>query len=131
MTQMMFELEPACESEAALEPSRDVSICSCRSFSLSFSRPAAPLNQKKGENTTVPMAGTQGPAVGKGDEGLGKSQQEDSTASRSRALQQPLAKPLWRHVASPAAREPESPPGPSSRRVGRMGLGNTPQRSAS
>lgn len=73
VTRMMFELELACESEAALEHSRDISICSCHSFSLSFSPPAVPLNQKEKENTSAPMTGTSGPAVSKGGEGLGNS----------------------------------------------------------
>lgn len=100
VTRMMFELETACESEVALEDSRDVSVCSCHSFSLSFSPPAAPLNQKEGENTSMPMTGTPVLAVGKGGERLGRPQQEDSAKSRSRALQQPLVQPLWGSVAT-------------------------------
>lgn len=43
VTRMMFELEPPCESEMDLEDSGDVSVCSCHSFSLSFSPLAKPL----------------------------------------------------------------------------------------
>ena len=67
VAQMVFELQPACESEAAFEHSRDISICSCHSFSLSFSPPAAPLNQKEVENTSVPMTGMPGPAFRAGN----------------------------------------------------------------
>lgn len=56
------------------------------------------------------MPGTEipGPAVNERGEGLGKSQQEDVTESRSRVMQQFVVKPLRRHVADPAAQEPST-----------------------
>lgn len=68
-----------------------------------------PPKPKEGENTSLPGSRIPGPAVNKRGDGLGKSQQEDVTENRSRAMQQLLMKPICGHtMADSAAQEPGS-----------------------
>lgn len=98
VTQMTFELETACESKLALEHGRNISICSCHSFSFPF-HPVHILWIKKRENTSALTAGVPGPPVGKGGEGLEQSQQ-GMGLKPGPGHAKPLVKLSWRHMAT-------------------------------
>lgn len=112
VTQVMFELESACELGQSLSTAGTSAFAPV--VASPFSHLAGLLHEKEGEHSSVPVTQIPNSAASEGGEELGVSQQEDLTDSS--IAEAPCKATLEAH-GHPAAQELEGPVRPSFRRA--------------